>query len=365
MDTENQADAKAVETYLKLFLAFQKLPETKRNRTLLEVSGYPHYENVASNILAFYFNPAEEHGLKELLLSAFLQMVGIKELPPMDGVEVLRETATDAANRIDLIIDNEAFTIGIENKIFHCLANDLAQYAQVINRRGHGKNIVIKALLSLNPIPAIQSFKGGFTSYTYTQLWQQVRAILGQYIANANPKWVTYLIDFMETTTNLAGHNMDLKRTDQFFIEHNDLIEQLLAERNAFLSRLNQKVINLRAMIDETSAARALSKPPWIYNKSCVVLDFQIAESYTIAFDLYLKPLGWELQLFSRNRKSPGFLHKLIAQPALQDRTGNAPVVNGKYIVQTWSIQKDLGEIRDAVCAWMEAVIEASKTVTD
>ena len=362
---EKQADAKAVETYLKLFLAFQKLPETKRNRTLLEVSGYPHYENVASNILAFYFNPAEEHGLKELLLSAFFQMAGIKELPPMDGVEVLRETGTDSANRIDLIIENEAFTIGIENKIFHWLANDLEQYAQVIDRRGYRKNIVIKALLGLNSIPATQSLKGGFTSYTYTQLWQQVRAILGQYIANANPRWVTYLIDFMETTTNLAGHNMDLKRTDQFFIEHNDLIEQLLAERNAFLNRLNQKVTNLRAMIAEAPAGSALSQAPWVYKGSCVVLDFQISESYAIAFDLYLKPLGWELQLFGRNRKSTGFLHKLIGQPALQDRTGNALVVHDRYIVQTWSIQTDLGEIRDEVCAWIEAVREASKTVTD
>jgi hypothetical protein len=346
MDIEPQTDAQAVETYLKLFLAFRTLPETKRNRTLLEVSGYPHYENVASNILAFYFDPTEEHGLKDLLLSAFLQMAEIKELPRMDGVEVLRETGTDAANRIDLIIDSEAFTIGIENKIFHWLANDLEQYAQVINRRGDGKNIVIRAVLGLNSIPATQPLKGGFTSYTYGQLWKQVRAILGQYIANANPKWVTYLIDFMETTTNLAGKNMDLKRTDQFFIDHNDLIENLLAERNAFLNRLNQRVTNLCAMIDEAGAATALSQRPWIYKGSCVVLDFRLAESYTIAFDLYLKPVGWELQLFGRNRNSAGFLHKLIRQPAIQDRAENLRFVNERYIVKNWLLQTDLGEIR-------------------
>lgn len=365
MDTEQQTHAQAVEDYLKLFLAFRGLPETKHNRTLLEISGYPHYENVASNILAFYFDPAEEHGLKDLLLSAFFQMAGIEELPPMDGVEVLRETGTDAANRIDLLIDSEAFTIGIENKIFHWLANDLEQYAQVIDRRGRGKNIVIKAVLGLNSIRATQPLKGGFKSYTYAKLWQQVRAILGQYIANANSKWVTYLIDFMETTTNLAGHNMDLKRTDQFFIEYNNLIEKFLAEHNAFLGRLNQKVTNLRAMIDEASAARALSKPPWVYNKSCVVLDFQIAESYTIAFDLYLKPIGWELQLFARNKKSTGFLHKLINHHAIQGLAGNAPVEYDRHIVQTWLLQTDLDEIRDALCAWIEAVIKASKDLSD
>ena len=158
---------------------------------------------------------------------------------------------------------------------------------------------------------------------------------------------------------------MDLKRTDQFFIEHNALIEQLLAERNAFLSRLNQKVTNLRTMIAEAPAGCALSRAPWVYKGSCVVLDFQMSESYAIAFDLYLEPRGWELQLFGRNGKSTGFLHKLIGQPALQDRTGKLAVANDRYIVQTWSIQTDLGEIRDAVCAWIEAVIEASKAVTD
>ncbi len=64
----------AVEDYLKLLLAFRALPETKRSRTFMEVSGYPHYENVCSNILRFYLDPTAEHGLSDLLLSAFLKM---------------------------------------------------------------------------------------------------------------------------------------------------------------------------------------------------------------------------------------------------------------------------------------------------
>jgi hypothetical protein len=331
----------------------------------MEVSGYPHYENVSSNILAFYFDPAAEHGLKDLLVSAFLQMAGVKEVPPLSEVAVSRERGTDEGKRIDLIIDSEAFTIGIENKIYHWLANDLEQYAQVIDRLGLKKNIVIKAVLGLQRIQVPEQLKGGFSSYTYCQLWQHVRAMLGHYISNADPKWVAYLIDFMETTTNLAGQNMELQKTDQFFIAHNDLIEKMIAERNAFLARLKQKVLALCTMMSDLGVAAALSRPPWVYDGSCVVLDFVFLDAYAISFDLYLRPTGWEMQLFGRNNKSMGYLHKLISQPSLHVRAGNAPVVGNRHILQTWPIQTDLGAIKEAVCSWMDALINATKTASN
>ena len=73
MEPDTATNPQAVEDYLKLLLAFRALPETKRSRTFMEVSGYPHYENVCSNILRFYLDPAAEHGLSDLLLSAFLR----------------------------------------------------------------------------------------------------------------------------------------------------------------------------------------------------------------------------------------------------------------------------------------------------
>jgi hypothetical protein len=331
----------------------------------MEVSGYPHYENVASNILAFYFDPLAEHNLKDLLVSAFLQMVGIKELPPVGELLVRREHITDEGKRIDLIIDGEGFTIGIENKIYHTLANDLEQYGKVIDRLGREKN-VIKAVLSVHSIQSAERLKGGFSCYTYAQLWQEVREMLGHYISKADQKWVTFLIDFIDTTTNLAGQNMELQKVDNFFIEHDDLIEKMLAERKAFLERLNNKVRTLCTMLSEAGAAATLSRPPWIYKDSCVVLDFKFADAYTISFDLVLRPTGWELQLFGRNNTSLGYLRKLLGKPALEERVGNATLNEEKrYILQAWPIQKDLATIKETVCSWMDALINAAKTVSN
>lgn len=331
----------------------------------MEISGYPHYENVASNILAFFFDPAAEHRLNDLLLSAFFKMTGAKEIPTTDQVRVYREFGTQERSRIDLIIDGDSFTIGIENKIFHWLANDLVEYGEVIDRRGQSRDLVIKAVLGLRHIEDRTQLRGGFSSYTYGELWQHVRSSLGNYVSNADPKWLFYLMDFMTTTANLAGENMELQKTDQFFIEHNEVIEKLLAQRSVFLERLNQKVSTLYTMMSETNASKAFPCRIWIYSNSCLVLDFRFADVYAISFDLYIKPGGWELQLFGRNKQSKTYLEKLLGQDALKTRTANALLREDRHIAQTWPIDADLSVVRDVLCSWIDAVVEANKTASN
>jgi hypothetical protein len=352
-----------VENYLKLLLAFRAVPEIKRSRTFMEVSGYPHYENVFSNILRFYFDPTAEHRLGDLLLSAFLRMAGVADLPSLADVSVKTREGTDGGNSIDLVIDSPAFTIGIENKIFHWLANDLEDYAWFFDRRGDKTRLVIKAVLGLHPIQDKAALKGGFVSYTYAQLWKQVRAGLGLHISQADPKWVSYLVDLMETTTALAGQDMQLNKAEQFFIENHELIERMLTEYSAFRTRLNQKVATLNTMMVEAPEAKALSKPPWIYDKSCVVLDFLLEKTYAIAFDLNLKPTGWQLQLFGRNMKSHVHLAKLLNQAPLRAKTSHAQHADGRYILQEWPLAADLGELRTALCFWIRSLVAAAKSV--
>lgn len=354
------SSAWVAEEYLKLLLAFRALPETKSSRTFMEVSGYPHYENVCSNILQFYLDPAAEHGLKDLLLSAFLHMAGKGDVAIPERVSVDREYPAEDQKRIDLVIDCETFTLGIENKIFHWEANDFENYGRVIDQLGRNKK-TIKILLCLKKAENQAMLKGGFNRYTYGELWQTVRGMLGNYISHGNPKWVTCLLDFMETTINLAGNNMETKKSDQFFIEHNEVIERLVAERDAFLARLRQKVESVKAMLtkEEVPEVSNLSGVPWIWDKRCLVLDFKFKDAYAISFDLYLTAKGWELQLFGRNAKASAYLAKLVKQPALKAKVANAPIADNRHIVQTWNIEADLGEIREALRSWLRALIEA------
>ena len=55
------------ERYKKLFEELRKIKSgPARRKTFMDISGYPHYENVVSNILSFYFDDSEEHGMKDL-----------------------------------------------------------------------------------------------------------------------------------------------------------------------------------------------------------------------------------------------------------------------------------------------------------
>jgi len=38
----------------------------------------------------------------------------------------------------------------------------------------------------------------------------------------------------------------------------------------------------------------------------------------------------------------------------------NAPVKNGRHIVQQWAVDTDIGVVRDSVVSWMRAVKEAA-----
>jgi len=55
--------------------------------TIFQISWYPHYENVASNILQFFFSPDEVHGVKELFLSSLFNLLG-EYLTDWDDVTV-------------------------------------------------------------------------------------------------------------------------------------------------------------------------------------------------------------------------------------------------------------------------------------
>src|ERR1039457_3682431 len=78
--------------------------------TFLEISGYPHYESVCSNLLKFFFNPAGPHKLGPLFLAALLN----EDKPNFGRVTIDREVMVPPSNaRIDLLISCESHVVVI------------------------------------------------------------------------------------------------------------------------------------------------------------------------------------------------------------------------------------------------------------
>ena len=125
-----------------------ELPEsTEAKWSYLETIGVSHRETIMANLLAFYFNPTEKHGLGDVFIKALLQTTpyGLKEKKPSEipsnivipengfsWAKVIVEDSTDDNKRLDILIETEQLVIAIEFKINHELNNPLNTYFEYI-----------------------------------------------------------------------------------------------------------------------------------------------------------------------------------------------------------------------------------------
>lgn len=108
---------------------------------LLEIAGVLELEMAWSNIYAYFLNPYEEHGLDTIFADTLCQLMtgddkvtaeGIIGMPFSVRTEV-KFINNDKINRIDILLQGTKSSVVIENKIRHCLYNNLNAYRQFDN----------------------------------------------------------------------------------------------------------------------------------------------------------------------------------------------------------------------------------------
>jgi len=315
--------------YAKILIDFMAIPKHKQARTFMEISGYPHYENVCSNILAFYLNPSNEHGLKDLVLHSLLQLVEADFCVDLDfeTIEIHREYETINGNRLDIVIFTENRVIGIENKIFHSLHNDLSDYSETIKSECNGEKKPICIVLSLNKLTSEHDLEkieaSNFINITYGQFFQNIRQYIGKYLTCSNISYINHLTDFIKSIDNLtSGGAMENKELRTFFKNNFEKLEELTASFNEYKESLYQKINQLHSVINKSEIAPTSNKQ-WIYKGSCVVYncrnccclvhDYTINSKY-ISVDTYIHVPGWEIQIFGRDNPSTNFLFNVMCQ---------------------------------------------------
>ena len=338
--------------FLALLHDFESLPDDIKSESIFNIAGYPHYENVSSNILAFYLNPNNEHGLGNLLLSSLMNLADGSE-KHQDTVQVSREVSTNKGGRLDIVIETDNQIIGIENKIYHHLNNDLNDYSASIDDWAKPRELdTTKIVLSLKN----EENSFGFVNVTYEQYWAKIKENLGSYITTSSQKWILYLVDFMSTIEKLNGKNMEIDKNDQFFIENEEKITALINARNKFIDKLNRKVRDLLELIDKPDECVS----QWIYSKSCLVHDYNLSDN-SIAFDLCITPQGWNFQLFGRNASSRAYLKDLFALPTLSKSENTRPMEDSRYSLVKYDLSTDLTAIKDDMFKWFDLLTEAEK----
>lgn len=211
---------------LSTFFEQFEIPQVeKREKTFLEISQQPHYENVLSNIYAFFFRVTEEHGFQDLFLSTLKSFIDEriegKKFDELDDPYVETEKHTKKGGRIDLLIHNKQGTIIIENKVYHTLNNDLDDYWTSVAAASDRHKVGI--ILSLFPIDRSQyaNYKSAehYFNLTHLELMERVMDNVERYREGTSPKFGVFLEDFYQNIKNLSESSMNA--TDlQFYLEH-------------------------------------------------------------------------------------------------------------------------------------------------
>jgi hypothetical protein len=285
----------------------------------MEISGYPHYENVCSNILAFYLNPSNEHGLKDLVLNSLLHLVKTDFATDLDfkEIEIHREYGTINDKRLDIIILTGNYVVGIENKIFHHLHNDLTDYHETIKLLCYGGRMPICIVLSLNKLTSqddLEKIKANnFINITYEHFFQNIKKNIGKHLTSSNISYINHLTDFIKSIENLTSRTMENKTLWSFFKNHSETIQELTGSFNEYVNSLYQKVYQLKDVIIQDEFAPTVDKQ-WIYEKRCLVHDYTINSKYKLAVDTYINVKGWEIQIFGRNTQSTDFIFNTMCK---------------------------------------------------
>lgn len=263
--------------------------------TFMELAGYPHYENVCSNILCFYFNTHEQHKLGNLFLRSLLECLNENQLAESvkNTTDVYREDTTENKKRIDLIIESDETVIAIENKIFHHLDNDLMEYKSHIDRKFPSVQKKIFVVLSIH---SQNKLSGSFTNVTYSEFLSRIKINLGDYAIQADNKYFTFLLDFIETIQNHFKPLVMNIEMFNFVADNYISIESLQAQYKFFNSQLYNVVFKLSDRIPNKGS----NVNKWIWEKYVIVHDFTFDNNIVITVDCAIEFKFIDISVFVR-----------------------------------------------------------------
>lgn len=189
----------------------------KWQRSLMDITGIKHHENMWSDIYKFFFNEKEGHNMKDLFIRSLEQILKI-EPNFLGDFKVEREYGAENQKRIDILLKDEENhrAIIIENKVYHTLNNDLDNYYKSICMKGYNDNDVKVVVLGLTKY----KLKEGYISITHIDLLDKVLGNIHKYLPAANSNYVYLLQEFYK---NIKNHTnmIDKKEVEFFFNKEN------------------------------------------------------------------------------------------------------------------------------------------------
>ena len=312
-----------IDQYKALLVTFEKLPPTpQRDPTTLELSGYPHLENVYSNILAFFLNPEREHRFGSLFLQSLLCVAGYETIQDDEEVGVKTEESTRTRKRIDLVIYTDTLIVGIENKIYHELHNDLEAYGRHLAEKANGR-CVCKILLGLNR-PNDDQELFCFKPVTYQEYFDEVLRRIGPALIGSKDRYLIFLREVIETVNHLTEGSVMKPEMLDFFKNNEEGALSLSQEVNNLKEDMRERVkelgeiLNISDLQNRRINQRHYRKPDAFFD--ILVHDIKIEGGFVLTIEACISLKGWKIEVF------PRIFHK----------KGNPPRRENSQRVKSW-----------------------------
>lgn len=307
--------------YQELLDEFLKIPISKEEKTFMGICQYPtsRFEEICSRVLAFYFNPNEEHGFRDLWFRALNQCIKQEgEYCKPKNIRFILEEHTSCVEecenkRIDILIEADNTVYAIENKIGAQLYNNLKVYSEHIEKK-YKENFIKKKKIvltahALNSIEKQKAIQDGFEEISYKVLFEQVNSILGDYIVDCNVKQLTFMIDFMKTINNKMKF-MGNRELENFFSQHREEVEKLIYHYNEWRNGITKQQTEAISTLCYDIKEKTNDKSWWIWS-------------------------GWDLGIsFNDNT------NKRIGIESSYKEENNDPRAKFRIYITTWNNQK-------------------------
>lgn len=223
------------------------LPKKRTHKeTFLDISGIDHLENPWSDIYAYFLNPKASHGFSRLFIDSLQSIISSKTCRSpliMKTFSVLREDRVEDEKgnkkRIDLLLKNEGEAIIIENKVYAPLYNRLDLYWSKPKVPEENKRGVV---LSLRFIHLSTT---DFINITHEEYARTIEKNLPRYFANADPKALILLQDFIQNIFNIT-HTMNEEEIS-FYFENREKINRLAEIRKSFITHVRETIEGSRS----------------------------------------------------------------------------------------------------------------------
>lgn len=226
---------------------FRALPEKRKERNIYRISGFPDRELVVSNVLAHYLDPNEGHGLGDIVLGPFLDLVAERSGKQIigqalaglntQGISIAREeyTERDGGRFLDLVLRPKGalqqrgkapWAIVIENKVHAGLYNPLDEYRKAVDA-----DMVIGVVIA----PwRMQVDDPNWHMITFGELTEKIRPRL-DLETNPNLQRSRVLLDefltHLETYAMVHDHKIQSQRLASFQ-EHHQQVDALFKLRD-------------------------------------------------------------------------------------------------------------------------------------